>query len=240
MAERRSALVTQHLENISREGLERYQSILYAYIKNRQGIYALFRRGKLYYVGLASNLRGRLRAHLRDKHADSWDRFSVYLTIGDDHMKELESLLLRIVRPTGNKVTGKFAKSESLLPRLKRDLRRLHEEETKRLFVGKAKRSLATRRATTTKPKKSKATGKRPILALYKDRPTKLKARFKNKTCYARVRKDGAIAFKGKVYNSPSLAGAAAVERRTCNGWTFWTYERSPGDWVSLGELRKR
>jgi len=237
---KRTALVTQHLENISREGLERYQSILYAYIKNRQGIYALFRRGKLYYVGLASNLRGRLRAHLRDKHAESWDRFSVYLTIGDDHMKELESLLLRIVRPTGNKVTGKFAKSESLLPRLKRDLRRLHDEETKRLFVGKAKRTPATRRAAAAKPKKSKVTGKRPILARYIAGPMEIRGRYKGKLKRARVRKDGSISFNKAVYNSPSLAGAAAVERPTCNGWTFWTYERSPGDWVSLGELRKR
>jgi len=226
------------LENISREALERYQSILYAYIKNRQGIYALFRRGKLYYVGLATNLRGRLREHLRDKHAGSWDRFSVYLTIGDDHMKELESLLLRIVRPTGNKVSGKFAKSESLLPRLKRDLRRLHDEETKLLLVGKAKRPPAARRGAAGKPKKSKETGKRPILARYIASPMEIRGRYKGRLKRARVRKDGSIRFGKVVYNSPSLAGAAAVERRTCNGWTFWTYERSPGDWVSLGKLR--
>jgi len=235
---KRTALVTQHLEDISREGLERYQSILYAYIKNRQGIYALFRRGKLYYVGLAGNLRGRLRAHLRDKHADSWDRFSVYLTIGVDHMKELESLLLRIVRPAGNRVAGKFAKSESLLPRLKRDLRRLHLEETTRLFFGKARRTAPTPRAGSSNPRRSKATGKRPILARYIAGPMEIRGRHKGKLKRARVRKDGAIRFDKSVYNSPSLAGAAAVGRPTCNGWTFWKYERSPGDWVSLGKLR--
>ena len=36
----------------------------------------------------------------------------MYLTIGDSHLKELESLILRTVKPTGNSQTGKFIKSE--------------------------------------------------------------------------------------------------------------------------------
>jgi len=58
---RRKPLVTQHLENVSREALEKYQDIIKEYIRKRQGIYALYRRGKLYYVGLASNLASGLR-----------------------------------------------------------------------------------------------------------------------------------------------------------------------------------
>jgi hypothetical protein len=41
----------------------------------------------------------------------------------------------------------------------------------------------------------------------------------------------------GASYRSPSLA--AASKRATCNGWTFWKYERAPSDWVKLNELRK-
>ena len=38
-------------------------------IKRRAGVYALYRKQeKLYYVGLASNLMGRSKAHLRDRH----------------------------------------------------------------------------------------------------------------------------------------------------------------------------
>ena len=92
---KRKPLVSQHLENISRQALEKYQNVVRRYVRRRQGVYALYRRGKLYYVGLASNLRSRLAHHLRDRHRDSWDRFSVYLTIGDSHLKELESLILR-------------------------------------------------------------------------------------------------------------------------------------------------
>jgi len=116
---RRTQLVCQHLENISRQALERHQDIIGQYARGRQGIYALYRRGKLYYVGLATNLRNRLQQHLKDRHGDSWDQFT------------------------------------------------------------------------------------------------------------------------GKVYTSPSMAAALACKRRTCNGWTFWQYERAPGDWVAIDKLRK-
>ncbi len=73
------------------------------YVRRRQGVYALYRGRKLYYVGLASNLRSRLRHHLKDRHQDSWDTFSVYITISDGHLRELEALILRIIKPPGNK-----------------------------------------------------------------------------------------------------------------------------------------
>jgi hypothetical protein len=45
---------------------------------------------------------------------------------------------------------------------------------------------------------------------------------------------------RGGIYTSPSLAGAKACQRTSCNGWTFWQFERAPGDWVQLNELRQR
>ena len=101
---KRTPLVCQHLENISREALGKYQDIIRQYVRRRHGVYALYRRGKLHYVGLASNLRSRLGHHLRDRHQDSWDRFSVYLTIGvmslceggkDDYSLEIENLQVK-------------------------------------------------------------------------------------------------------------------------------------------------
>ncbi len=85
---KRTPLVCQQLENISREAFGKYQNIIRQYVRRRHGAYVLYRRGKLHYVGLASNLRSRLGHHLRDRHQDSWDRFSVYLTIGDTYLKE--------------------------------------------------------------------------------------------------------------------------------------------------------
>ncbi len=73
---RRKPLVTQHIEKISRELLRDYQDIIKEYIKNQPVVYALYRRGKLHYVGLAGNLERRLKQHLRDRHGSSWDQFS--------------------------------------------------------------------------------------------------------------------------------------------------------------------
>jgi hypothetical protein len=81
--------------------------------------------------------------------------------------------------------------------------------------------------------------GRRPVLAQYPNFPKKLRARHKGKTLWAYVRKTGLIWFGRKHFTSPSLAGQHAVRRPTCNGWMFWQYQRAPGDWVLLNELRK-
>jgi hypothetical protein len=234
---RRKQLVCQHLENISRDALEKYQAIIRRYVRHRQGVYALYRRNKIYYVGLASSLQSRLAMHLRDRHADSWDRFSVYLTIGDSHLKELESLILRVVKPSGNKQKGKFAKSEDLRRRLKRDFRDFHRAEFDAMF-GKQKPQVKKKRG---KPQTSETeAGRTPVLAQYITGGMILRARHKGEKLTARVSRKGTILFAGKIYTSPSVAGAAAVKRKTCNGWTFWEYERAPGDWVKLDELRNK
>ena len=229
---KRNQLVCQHLENISRDALQKHQSIIRRYVRQRQGIYALYRRNKLYYVGLASSLQSRLAMHLRDHHANSWDRFSVYLTIGDSHLRELESLILRVVKPAGNKQKGKFTKSEDLRRRLQRDLLGFQRAERDAMF-GRPARPVPIRKAAAI------ADGRIPALAEYITTALILRASHKGRKITARVRRDGTIRFAGKVYTSPSVAGAAAVKRKTCNGWTFWEYERAPGDWVKLDAFRK-
>ena len=47
----------------------------------KKGVYALYPGDRLKYGGLAANLRGRLNNHLMDRHAQSGDKFSLYLTI---------------------------------------------------------------------------------------------------------------------------------------------------------------
>jgi len=228
---KRKPLVSQHLENISREALEKYQNIIRRYVRRRQGVYALYRRGKLHYVGLASNLRSRLSHHLRDRHSNSWDRFSVYLTIGDSHLKELESLILRIVKPPANRQMGKFISSQ--------DIRRMFAKDVRARQRDKLISLLGRGIEDEEEEQKFGSDQKQPVLAKYISGPVKLRAKFKGKLIKATARKDGLIRYGGKTYTSASLAAAAACKRRTCNGWTFWHYERAPGDWVSLNELRK-
>jgi hypothetical protein len=228
---KRKPLVCQHLEHISGTMLEKYQHQISSYVMRRHGVYALYRRDHLYYVGLASNLRNRLKHHLKDKHKGKWDRFSVYLTIGDSHLKELESLVLRIVLPDGNTQRGKFARSQDLKRLLKRDLL-AHQRSELDDLLQPAKR---TRRAKTSgrigKP------AKRHPLAEHAAKPFRIRVTFKKKRYTAQVKRNGQIRYDGKLYDSPSLA-ATAVRQKPTNGWRFWQYERAPGDWVRLSELR--
>jgi hypothetical protein len=224
--------VCEHLENISREALEKYQDLIRDYVRRRPGVYALYRRNKLYYVGLAGNLRSRLTTHLRDRHGESWDRFSVYLTKSDTHLRELEALLLRIVKPIGNKQIGRFSRSASIQTRFGKDIRQRQREEHQLIFGTQPKRQPQRQKPMPT-------AGRQPALAAHIRRPMKIRARYKGKLIYAQVRHDGRIRLAKQLFDSPSLAGAAACARKTCNGWTFWEYERAPGDWVRLDELRK-
>jgi hypothetical protein len=230
---KRTQIVCQHLENISRTALEKYQEIIRQYIRGRHGIYALYRKGHLHYVGLASNLRARLRRHLHDRHKDSWDHFSVYLTIDNRGIKELETLLLRIGSPKGNKAGGKFVRSQNLAVKLRRDIREWHRKEVQLLVPARRRATRAAEAASDDMP-----AGSPPPLAKYVSAPTRLRVRYKGKLYRARLRRDGTILYDGIVFKSPSAAGMA-VRNRPTNGWQFWQYERAPGDWVPLSKIRE-
>lgn len=223
----RQQLVCQQLENIDRRALEQYQHLIRKYIRGRNGVYALYRGDRLYYVGLAKNLRTRLKQHLKDRHHESWDRFSVYLTIGTGFIKEMESLLLRISQPPGNKVLGKFHKCQNLQRTFARDIRTEQREQLDEIF-GRVR--------AVEGPAISEK--RRPVLANYVLPRRRLRATYKGKNLKASVRKNGSIRFKNRTFNSPSLAAVAATGRAK-NGWMLWRFERAPGDWVPLDELRR-
>ncbi|MBN1930677.1 MAG: GIY-YIG nuclease family protein [Desulfobacterales bacterium] len=243
MLKKRENLVCEYLEKISRQALEEYQELLKKYIRGRHGIYALYRKNKVDYIGLASNLRSRLRRHLSDRHGETWDRFSVYLTINDQHLKELEALLIRITEPPGNKQKGKFNIAADLQKLLKKDFDKAHNIVKDNIFslIGETKKVFDKRTEKVEKQRK-------PTLAPFVKKRIHIRMRFKGKLYIAHLRRDGTIMFaaesaesdrlQGKIHYSPSLA-ASAISGRSMNGWTWWTYERAPGDWVKLDELRK-
>lgn len=236
MAKRPGQLVCQHLEGISRKALEQYQGIIRDFVRHRHGVYSLYRGSRLYYVGLASNLRSRLRHHLRDRHAGTWDRFSIYITIGDHHLRELEALLLRISFPKGNRQKGKFPRSEDLRRTFLGTVKRFQETERRGLVPGLQIADMDGR----LERRKALVEGRTPVLARYVTRPFKLRMDYKDRRLTARVRRDGTIRCRGKVFTSPSLAAIHAMRRPAANGWYQWLYERAPGDWVRLRELRAR
>jgi Restriction Enzyme Adenine Methylase Associated len=200
-------------------------------VKGQHGVYALYRGHQLQYVGLASNLRSRLGQHLRDRHAGTWDHFSIYLTLTDEHLRELESLVLRIASPKGNKLTGQFFSSENLRPRFRSQIAEFHKLELARML------GMITPKERVRIAERIKSNGRIPTLAKYVARPFTIRMNYKGRLYKAQVKRDGTIYHRGKSYTSPSSA-ASAITRRPIDGWHVWNYLRIPGGWVSLDKLR--
>jgi hypothetical protein len=223
---KREALVHQHLENVSRDILARHPDVVRQFIGKNPGVYALYRKSKLYYVGLATALRGRLRTHVRTRPG-KWDRFSIYLTIKDQHLREIEALLLRIANPPGVKQRGRLAGSTDLRGRISRAIRAKQHSEVSSLF-GRTLKDESAQRANGVDSK----------LVRLLPQGARIRGTLRNKIFRARVRRDGKIRFKGKTYKSLSVAASAATKRPT-NGWWFWQIERGRRNWVRLNKIRK-
>lgn len=224
-------LVVGHLENISGDVLALYPDVIRSLIRGKAGIYALYRFNSLYYVGLAGNLMGRLKTHLKDRHKNKWNRFSVYLTLHDEHMKELESLVLRIADPRGNKVKGKFNNSEKMSLQLRTLIKESDAIRQARMLGGKARKKASS---PTAKVKNSQ---KRGALAGVFPRTIPLRGWYKGYEYRAQLRKDGTIIFDGSGYDTPSAAARVALGR-AAPGWWFWHFKNDKGDWVRLRTLK--
>lgn len=130
--------------------------------------------------------------------------------------------------------------------KLRADLRKALSSELEDIFGERS--YLRSKRLKQRVKDIEKTKGKSPTLAPFINKRFHIRLRYKGKLYIAHVRKNGSISFaaesaeakklEGKVYNSPSLA-TKAIAGRAMNGWTAWTYERAPGDWVVLDELRK-
>ena len=78
------------------------------------GIYALYRKRKLYYVGLTRNLLSRIKWHLRDRHARKWDRFIIFRIKKVRYLKDIETLLHHLVDTPGNRSKGKVPRDADI------------------------------------------------------------------------------------------------------------------------------
>ncbi len=235
MPQRSAQLVCQHLEYVSREVLAHYSELIREFVRGRPGVYALYRKNQLYYVGLAGNLRTRLHQHLRDRHAETWDHFSLYLTVGDQHLREIESLLVGISRPRGNRAKPNFIRSQNLRPALRRQVSQCQRRELGDLFPGSTTKVAAAPKKLAPPPPTN---GRATKLSSYITKGFPIRFTFKGKLHRARVRANGSISYQGQVFTSPSGA-AKAVTKKASDGWTAWHYERAPGDWVPLSRLRR-
>jgi hypothetical protein len=225
---RREALVFAHLERVSKELLLRHPDVVREFIGRNTGVYALYRKNRLYYVGLASALRHRLTAHGKNRHGKMWDHFSIYLTIKDQHLREIEALLLRITKPPGAKQTGKLAQSKDMKRQIMKAIRDKQTKEVSSLFDS----FIHLKDEPSGKPR-----GESDLIR-FLPKGARLKGTNKGKTFRATARRDGRVRYKGQTYSSLSLAAKAAI-RRSVNGWWFWQIERGKRNWVRLTKIRK-
>lgn len=228
---RRQELLEGFLERISWRVLDEYPEVVKSLIRGKCGVYVLYSHDKLYYIGLASNLMGRVNGHLRDRHRGAWDRFSVYLTNGNSSLKPLESLLLRIAKPSGNRLSGGFGRKINKHSELYRAMSKADADRRARILGGRVAQHLRHKRTSETKGSL--------VLAGLVERRIALRAQLKGRQYRATLRRDGYISFKRRKYDSPSAAARKAIGRNA-NGWAFWHYRIAPRQWVPLSHLRKR
>jgi hypothetical protein len=233
---RSRSIVIQHLEQIDREIFKNYQKEIADMIKGHHGVYALYHRKKLYYIGLASNLRNRIKSHIKDKHADSWTKFSLYIFKTQKSIRELEALLLRIADPKGNIQKGRLRGSLNLKPELDKQIDKRQREERFKLLGRKSSGKQKVRPKRKSKTTKAE----RPLKGLLRGRQ-RIYATYKGKDYKAKVRPNGEIEMipGGQLYDTPSAAAKAIVDRRTVNGWKFWKYKDKNGELVYIDQLRK-
>lgn len=118
----RGLLVKGYLEKVSSKLFQLIGDKLNELLKGQSGIYVLYKNNTIYYIGLAKSLRGRLKGHLEDRHKNRWNRFSLYIVKRIKYLRDVESLMLRLVRPKGNKLIGHFERQGNLKPKIKKEL----------------------------------------------------------------------------------------------------------------------
>ncbi len=229
------AIVAGYLEKVSSRIFEQYRQSITEMITGHQGLYALYRRDKLYYVGLATNLKSRIRYHLRDRHQGKWTHFSLYIIRKADHIKELESLLLRIADPAGNSIKGNLTRSKNLLPVLKKQVKHELWQEYEGLFEIQPSKAKTKKKKIRIGKKSQKDLPLKGILKPYQ----RIYASYQGTDYKAKVKPNGTIQMipDRSCYESPSAAGKA-IRNRSTNGWAFWKYKDENGELQKLAKLR--
>lgn len=224
------SLVINRLENVSKDVFIKHYPLITELVGDSPGIYALYDDGVLYYVGKSIELRKRVRQHLRDRHLASWTHFSLYLTRREEHIHEIESLLVRIANPKGNRVIPHGKSSGPLVKLLKSKIQKSQKDELANLFAPKV---------STRKTKLSNGKVHPDTLVGLVDKRVAIYRTYKGKEYKATLNPKGVITLGGKQYTSPSGAARSVLQTpRAVNGWKFWYIQDLKGDWVQLADFK--
>ena len=78
-------------------------------LKGNSGLYVLYNKEKLYYVGMTSkDLFRRLSSHTKNKHKKNWNKFSVFIIKKSKDLKDIETITHSISEPPANVWKGRF------------------------------------------------------------------------------------------------------------------------------------
>ncbi|MFZ5551872.1 MAG: GIY-YIG nuclease family protein [Bacteroidota bacterium] len=226
---KKPSLITESFEFISSELFSRYSDVIPEIIGKSSGVYALFNNYRLYYIGRAKNLKSRVKQHLKDKHQKRWTHFSLYLIRYDEHIDDVESLLIRIAAPKGNTARPRSVdfKGEK---KIRYIIKQRQKEELNNLLPDKRKNKTISKRN-----KKIKFDSLKGLVT----KRTSLYKTYKGKTYVATLTPAGCIIFNNKKYYRPTSAAKAIIKNRTVNGWTFWKFKNNNGGLVSLNQMRQ-
>lgn len=101
-------------------------------LKGYAGIYALYRKGSVYYVGLTTNLFGRVSHHLKDRHKQKWDHFVIARIKRVNYLKDIETLLTHLMDLPGNRVKGHVPKDADI-NQILRQILSVHSREIREI-----------------------------------------------------------------------------------------------------------
>jgi hypothetical protein len=94
------------------------------------GIYVLYKRDRLYYIGLTKDLLGRIKWHLKDRHAGKWDHFAIFRIQRVRYLKDIETLIHHLIETPGNRVKGRVPRDADV-NRILREVLTTHERAIK-------------------------------------------------------------------------------------------------------------
>jgi hypothetical protein len=201
------SLLVNTLENVSKKAFKECYEEITDLIGDSPGIYALYDGPELYYVGKSTDLRNRVKSHLHDRHYASWTHFSLYLVRRAEHISEMESLLVRIANPEGNRKVPKGRTDGQMRKKLKGLVKRKYRTLVEEMFGEKKK----TKRIVT--PGVKAASTHRKLKRLVQCNKT-LYRTYKGKDYRATLTPSGMIKVGDRNFASPSGAALAVTGRQ--------------------------
>ena len=225
-------LVISRIEGISKNVLRNYHKEITKLIGNSPGVYALYDGDSLYYVGKSVDLKRRVIQHLKDRHFASWTHFSLYIITRTDFVDEIESLLIRIANPKGNRAVPEGKATHTMLDKLKLLIKKKQKREFEEMFRKNRKESKVTKHVSFR--------NKRTLRGLV-SKPTTLFKTYKGREYKAILEPNGVIRLGNKNFATPTAAAKTIIRRPTgtVDGWRFWYLKDSNGEWLRLSDYKK-